>query len=124
MIVRTAKNVWYVFIPLSIWFYFSQFSPLLVLITTILAVIPLTSLMAKSSRELAMRSSTIVSSLLNVTFGNAFEVITGIFAIQAGLIEMVKASLIGSIVQNVLLVIGLSMVFGGLKFRELTFNRQ
>jgi len=124
MIVRTAKNVWYIFIPISIWFYLSHFNPLLVLITTILAVIPLTSLMAKSSRELAMRSTTIVSSLLNVTFGNAFEVITGIFAIQAGLIEMVKASLIGSIVQNVLLVIGLSMVFGGIKFRELTFNRQ
>lgn len=118
------KNLWYIFIPLSVWFYYAHFNPLLVLITTVLAVIPLTSLMARASRELAMRSTTIVSSLLNVTFGNAFEVITGFLAIKAGLLELVKASLIGSIVQNVLLVVGLSMVFGGIKFRELTFNRQ
>jgi len=80
--------------------------------------------MAKSTRDLSRRSSTIVGSLLNVTFGNAFEIITGIFAIRAGLVEMVKASLIGSMVQNVLLVVGLSMFFGGLKYHEQTFNKQ
>ena len=118
------KYLWFIFVPISIWLYLANYNPTAVFVTAILAVIPLTYLIAKSSRDLAIKSTTFVSSLMNVTFGNAFELITGIFAIRAGLIEMVKASLIGSIVQNVLLVIGLSMVFGGLKYREQTFNRQ
>jgi len=113
-----------VFVPISIWLSLIHFNPIVVSIATILAIIPVTSLMAKSTRDLSLRSGTIVGSLLNVTFGNAFELLIGIFAIRAGLVEMVKASLIGSIVQNVLLVVGLSMIFGGLKYHEQTFNRQ
>ncbi|MBI3930675.1 MAG: calcium/proton exchanger [Chloroflexi bacterium] len=113
-----------ILVPVSIGLSLIHFNPIVVSIVTMLAMIPITSLMAKSTRDLSLRSGTIVASLLNVTFGNAFELITGIFAIRAGLIEMVKASLIGSIVQNVLLVVGLSMVFGGFKYHEQTFNRQ
>ena len=113
-----------IFVPISIGLSLIRFNPIVVSIATILAIIPVTSLIAKSTRDLSMRSGTIVGSLLNVTFGNAFELIIGILAIRAGLVEMVKASLIGSIVQNVLLVVGLSMVFGGLKYHEQTFNRQ
>ncbi len=112
------------FIPVSIWLSLISFTPLVVSVSTILAIIPITSLMARSTRDISMRSGTIVGSLMNVTFGNAFEIIIGIFAIRAGLVEMVKASLIGSIIQNVLLVVGLSMIFGGLKYHEQTFNRQ
>lgn len=111
-----------VFIPVSITLTLIRINPVLVAVAAILAIIPITSLMARSTRDLSVRSGTITSSLMNVTFGNAFEIIIGIFAIRAGLVEMVKASLIGSIVQNVLLVIGLSMISGGLKYHEQTFN--
>jgi len=113
-----------VFVPISIWLSLIHFNPIVVSTATILAVIPVISLMARSTQDLSMRSGTIVGSLLNVTFGNAFELITGVFAIRAGLVEMVKASLIGSIVQNVLLVVGISMIFGGLRYHKQTFNRQ
>lgn len=113
-----------IFVPISIILSLIHINPIIVSVTTILAVIPVTGLMTKSTQDLSIKSGTIVGSLLNVTFGNAFELLTGIFALKAGLIEMVKASLIGSIVQNVLLVVGLSMIFGGIKHRDQTFNRQ
>ncbi len=89
-----------VFVPVSFCLNLVGFSPILIAIMTILAIIPLTSLIAKSTQELSLRTSTIVGSLLNATFGNAIEFMIAIFAIRAGLLEMVKASLIGSIVLN------------------------
>ena len=117
------KYLFYVFIPISIWLYLARFIPIAVLIAAILAIIPLTSLIAKSTQQLSLRTSTIVGSLLNATFGNAIEFMIAIFAIQAGLVEMVKASIIGSIILNILLLIGLSMLFGGFRYREQTFNK-
>ncbi len=112
-----------IFVPVSILLNYLGTNSIVVSAFTILAVIPLIALMAKSTEDLSMRTNTIVASLLNVTFGNAFEIITGVFAIRAGLIDMVKASLVGSIIQNLLLVVGLSMFFGGLKFKEQRFNQ-
>jgi len=117
------KYSFYIFIPISIWLYLAHFFPIAVFIVAILAIIPLTSLIAKSTQQLSMRTTTIVGSLLNATFGNAIEFMIAIFAIQAGLIEMVRASIIGSIILNVLLLIGFSMLFGGFKYREQTFNK-
>ena len=113
----------FIFIPLSIWLNRINFNPIVVAIVAILAIVPVTRLMAKSTEELSMRTSPIVGSLLNATFGNAIEFMIAIFAIKAGLVEMVKASLAGSIVLNILSLIGLSMIFGGIKYREQTFNR-
>ncbi|OGO19917.1 MAG: calcium/proton exchanger [Chloroflexi bacterium RBG_16_50_9] len=112
-----------VFLPVSIWLHLTQSNPILVAIVTILAIIPITSLIARSTQDLSLRTSTVVGSLLNATFGNAIELFIAIFAIKAGLLEMVKASLIGSIVINILLLIGLSMIFGGIRYREQKFNR-
>lgn len=84
---------------------------------------PITNYIARSTQQLSIRTSTIVGSLLNATFGNAIEFMIAILAIQAGLIELVKASIIGSIIVNILLLIGLSMLFGGFKYREQTFNK-
>jgi Ca2+:H+ antiporter len=83
-----------------------------------------TALLWKSTQDLSARAGSIAGSLLNVSFANALEIITGIFAIKAGLIDTMKASLVGSIVQNILLVIGLSMFFGGLKYRDQKFSRR
>lgn len=112
-----------VFVPLSIWLGLSHFNLVTVLIITILAIIPITYYMAKATQQLSMKTGTITSSLLNATFGNAIEFAICFFALKAGLLEMVKASIIGSIILNILSLIGLAMLFGGIKYREQTFNK-
>ncbi len=120
---RILNYALYIFIPVSIVLSLIQFNPIVVFIVTVLAIIPLTSRIAKATQQLSMRTSTILGSLMNATFGNAIELMIAIFAIQAGLIEMVKASIAGSIIINILLLIGLSMLFGGFKYRDQTFNK-
>jgi Ca2+:H+ antiporter len=78
------------------------------------ALIPPAAMMGRATEELAERSGNVVGGLLNVTFGNAPELIIALFALGAGLHEVVKASLIGSILGNVLLVMGAAMLVGGL----------
>jgi len=88
-----------------------------------LGVIPTAALMGKATEELAARSGPGIGGLLNVTFGNAPELIIAFFALLAGLQEVVKASLVGSIIGNVLLVLGASMIVGGARRDKQTFNR-
>src|SRR2546429_3917648 len=78
------------------------------------ALIPPAAMMGRATEELAERSGNVVGGLLNVTFGNAPELIIALFALGKGLQEVVKASLIGSILSNVLLVMGAAMLVGGL----------
>ncbi|HKP43262.1 calcium/proton exchanger [Mycobacterium sp.] len=80
-----------------------------------LGVIPTAALMGRATEELAARSGPGIGGLLNVTFGNAPELIIALFALGAGLQEVVKASLVGSILGNILLVLGMSMLAGGAK---------
>ena len=80
-----------------------------------LGVIPTAALMGRATEELAARSGPGIGGLLNVTFGNAPELIIALFALGAGLQEVVKASLVGSILGNILLVLGMSMLAGGLR---------
>ncbi len=78
-------------------------------------MIPTAALMGRATEELAARSGPGIGGFLNVTFGNAPELIIAFFALNEGLQEVVKASLIGSILGNMLLVMGAAMLFGGLK---------
>ena len=78
-----------------------------------LGVIPTAALMGRATEELADRSGPGIGGLLNVTFGNAPELIIALFALGQGLHEVVKASLIGSILGNTLLVLGAAMLVGG-----------
>jgi Ca2+:H+ antiporter len=94
----------------------------LVFFASALGVIPTAALMGKATEELAARSGPGVGGLLNVTFGNAPELIIAIFALRAGLQEVVKASLVGSILGNTLLVLGASMLLGGLRRERQTFH--
>src|SRR5215218_10030169 len=87
------------------------------------ALIPPAAMMGRATEELAERSGNVVGGLLNVTFGNAPELIIALFALGKGLHEVVKASLVGSILGNVLLVLGAAMFFGGLKRDRQVFNR-
>ena len=90
-------------------------APSLVFCASALGVIPTAALMGRATEELADRSGPGIGGLLNVTFGNAPELIIALFALGQGLHEVVKASLIGSILGNTLLVLGASMLVGGLK---------
>lgn len=88
------------------------------------ALIPFARLIGDSTEHLAEHYGTTLGSLLNVTFGNAAEIIIGVVAISAGLIDLVKASITGSILGNILLVFGLSLVAGGFKNKEQFFNKE
>src|SRR5690349_15187726 len=96
--------------------------PILVFFASALGVIPTAALMGKATEELAHRSGPGIGGLLNVTFGNAPELIIALVALNAGLHEVVKASIIGSILGNVLLVMGAAMVVGGAKRDKQTFS--
>jgi Ca2+:H+ antiporter len=88
-----------------------------------IALIPFAKLIGDSTEHLSEHYGPTLGSLLNATFGNAAEIIIGVVAISAGLIDLVKASITGSILGNILLVFGLSLVAGGLK-KEQFFNKE
>jgi Ca2+:H+ antiporter len=87
-----------------------------------LAILPLAGWMGRATEQLASRLGEGVGGLLNATFGNAAELIISLAALRAGLHEVVKASLAGSIIGNVLLVLGAAMLAGGVRHHEQTFN--
>ena len=89
-----------------------------------LALIPLSALMVESTEHIAQQSGDTVGGLLNATFGNAPELIIALIALKAGLLDVVKASIIGVILANLLFVLGLSLLVGGLYYRGQKFNRR
>lgn len=89
-----------------------------------LAIIPLAELIGEATEELAAQIGEMWGGLLNATLGNAAELIITIFALSAGKVELVRASIVGSIIGNLLLVLGLSLLLGGLKFGTQTFDRR
>lgn len=114
----------FIFIPISFLLEFMHMAPLWIFITACLSIIPLAGLMGEATEEIAIYSGPKVGGLLNATFGNATELIISIFALKAGLFEVVKASLAGAVIGNILLVMGASMLVGGAKFKIQTFNKK
>jgi Ca2+:H+ antiporter len=102
------------FIPLAIVLELAHAAAGLVFFSAALGVIPTAALMGRATEEVAARSGPGIGGLLNVTFGNAPELIIALFALERGLHEVVKASIIGSILGNILLVMGAAMLAGGL----------
>ena len=111
-----------IFIPLAVGLEIAHASPVIVFFAAALGVIPTAALMGESTEHLAARSGPGIGGLLNVTFGNAPELIIAFFALEKGLQEVVKASIAGSILGNVLLVLGASMLVGGWNREKQTFN--
>jgi len=111
------------FIPIALALDLANASPSLVFATSALGIVPTAALMSEATEQLAARSGPGVGGLVNVTFGNAPELIIAIFALANGLQEVVKASLVGSIVGNSLLVLGAAMLAGGWKRTRQTFDR-
>jgi Ca2+:H+ antiporter len=101
-------------IPLAIALELGHAAAGLIFFSAALGVIPTAALMGRATEEVAARSGPGIGGLLNVTFGNAPELIIAFFALEAGLQEVVKASIIGSILGNILLVMGAAMLAGGL----------
>lgn len=112
------------FIPLAVALEMGHANASLIFFVAALGIVPTAALMGLATEELAARSGPGIGGLLNVTFGNAPELIIALFALNEGLQEVVKASIVGSIIGNVLLVLGASMLVGGLKFERQTFNPQ
>lgn len=109
-------------IPLAVALEVAHADAVVVFLTAALGLIPAAAIMGRATEELAARSGPGIGGLLNVTFGNFPELVIAIFALSAGLHEVVKASLVGSIIGNVLLVLGAAMLVGGLKRDRQTFN--
>jgi Ca2+:H+ antiporter len=112
-----------VFIPAAIVLELAHAGPVLVFGAAALAVIPCAAVMGEATEAIAARTGPGIGGLLNVTFGNAPELIIAFFALTKGLQEVVKASIVGSIIGNILLVMGAAMLVGGLPRDKQTFNR-
>jgi Ca2+:H+ antiporter len=111
------------FIPIAIALELGHASASVIFICSALGVIPTAALMGQATEQLAARSGPGIGGFLNVTFGNAPEIIIALFALHEGLQEVVKASLVGSILGNILLVMGAAMLIGGRKRERQTFDR-
>ncbi len=112
-----------IFIPVAIGLeHFAPQQHLLVFLSAALAILPLAGWMSRATEHLAGKTGEGIGGLLNATFGNAAELIIAFAALRAGLHDVVKASIAGSIVGNILLVLGAAMFAGGLRHSEQTYN--
>src|SRR6266496_2545918 len=112
-----------IFVPLAIGLEFlmpTAHTPIFV--AACLAIVPLAGWLGHATEELAHHTGEGIGGLLNATFGNAAELIIAIMALHKGLYPVVKASLTGSIIGNILLVLGASVLAGGIKFKHQRFN--
>ena len=115
-------NILLIFIPLTIVLELMQLDPLWVFIGSAVAIVPLAKWMGIATEELSLKLGEGLGGFLNATFGNATELIIAIFALQRGLIDVVEASITGSIVSNFLFVLGMSFLYGGWGREKQTFN--
>ena len=110
------------FIPAS-YFFASTENKLLAFITAILALIPLARLIGYCTKELTLMTNPAMGGIINATFGNIIELFIAVLALRKGLLIVVQASIIGSIIGNILLLVGLAIFFGGIKYKEQRFNK-
>lgn len=116
-------NLFLLFIPAAVLASWLHWSAGIVFLTSALGIVPLAKHMGNATEAIALRVGPAVGGLLNATFGNATELIIALFALRAGLYGVVQASLTGSIIGNILFVLGASMFLGGIRFPTQRFNR-
>ena len=112
-----------VFVPIAIYLGWTHASPTWVFLFCCLAILPLAGLMGEATEHITHHTGPGIGGLMNASFGNAAELIIAFIALKAGETEIVKASITGSIIGNMLMVLGLSMLLGGWKHTELKFSR-
>lgn len=113
-----------IFIPISFIAKFMNASPTTMFILSCLSIIPLAGLMGEGTEEISFYSGPKIGGFLNGTFGNATELIISFFALKEGLFDVVKSSIAGAVIGNVLLVVGASMLAGGIKYKTQHFNQK
>lgn len=119
---NTILSLLLLFVPISIAAHFLEWGSATVFITSCVAIVPLAAWMGTATEEIAVVAGPSLGGLLNATFGNATELIIALIALNAGLVNVVKATITGSIIGNLLLVMGLSMLLGGLRYKEQDFQ--
>ena len=112
-----------VIVPIAIIARFAGAPPIAVFILSALAIIPLSGVLGAATEAVAEHTSPAIGGVLSATMGNLAELIIATIALRAGLIDLVKASITGSILGNLLLVLGIALFAGGLKFKVQKFNR-
>jgi len=114
-----------IFIPISILIHYMHIGgPSVQFLLTALAIVPLAALLGEATEELSKYTGAKLGGFLSATFGNVTELILSFFALKEGLFDIVKASIAGSMIGNVLLVLGISMFMGGLKNKTQTFSKE
>lgn len=122
IILSSYINILLVFVPVGIVAYAIDLSPGIIFAMNAIAIIPLAGLLSHATESVAKRMGDTIGALMNVTFGNAVELIIFIIALQKNEIRIVQASLLGSILANLLLILGMCFLVGGLRFREQIYN--
>lgn len=110
-------------VPITIIAHYLDVSPLIMFFLSALAIIPLAKFIGEATEVLSVYTGPALGGFLNATFGNATELIIGIIALNSGLVEVVKASITGSIIGNLLLVLGMAMLAGGCRHKKQVFNK-
>lgn len=122
MLASNYVNVLLVFVPLGIIAGILDWSPTAVFVLNFIAIIPLAALLSFATEELSAKLGQTIGGLMNATFGNAVELIVSIVALKNGEIRIVQSSMLGSILSNILLVLGCCFLAGGINHREQRFN--
>lgn len=117
-ILHSWVNVLLIFVPIGIAVYAADLDPVIVFSMNAIAIIPLAGLLAHATEAVAARLGDTLGALLNVSFGNAVELILFIILLAANQIEVVQAALLGSILANLLLILGMAFLLGGLRYQE------
>src|SRR5512144_1357510 len=109
-------------VPVSLALERANVPPPVLFFSAALAIVPIAALIVRATEQLATRTGDAVGGLLNATFGNAPELIISLVALKAGLLEMVRASLVGAILANLLLALGAAFLLGGFRHHDQRFN--
>ena len=123
MRLKPSPNWLLLFVPVSLVLEHSErASPALVFFAAALAIVPAARLIVQGTEQIAARTGPAIGGLLNATFGNLPELIIATVALRSGLLEMVRASIIGAILANLLLALGVALLLGGLRYHEQEFG--
>ncbi len=121
--MKPSMNWFFVFVPVSVLLeHLEGILVPLIFFSAALAILPIASMIVKATEQIASRVGDTVGGLLNATFGNAPELIISIVALRAGLFDMVRASLAGAILANLLLALGVAFLLGGIRYHEQEYN--
>ena len=121
--LRSPMNWLLLFIPLTIGLeHLAHVSAPVLFFMAAVSIIPIAALIVRATEQIAHRTGDAIGGLLNATFGNAPELIIALVALKAGYLDMVRASLVGAILANLLLALGVGFLMGGLRFHDQRFN--